>query len=89
MDALALARCTALLCGASNVPLAATMFASRPPELYTVPAIAVSEMTPGRARHLRRIPMSSAVVSSIRQWLAAHQRGGPPRVERGPRAPDS
>ena len=83
-----MSRCAALLCGASNVALAATMFASHPPELYTVPAIAVSDVMPRRARHLRRVPMSSAVVASVRRWLAAHQRGGPPRVERGPRAPD-
>lgn len=88
VDALTMSRCAALLCGASNVALAATMFASREPELYTVPAIAVSDVVPRRARHLRRVPTSSAVVASVRRRLAAHQRGGPPRVERGPRAPD-
>lgn len=88
VDALALSRCATLLCGASNVPLAATMFASRPPELYTVPAVAVSDALPPRGRHLRRIPMSSTVIATARRRLAAHQRGGPPRVERGPADPE-
>ena len=87
VDALALSRCTSLLCGASNVALAATMFAAQLPELYTVPAIAVSEVVPSRVRHLRRVPMSSAVLARVRRTLAAHQRGGPPRVERGPDSP--
>ena len=52
VDALALSRCPTLLCGASNVALAATMFAARTPELYTVPAVGVSEAPPNRARHL-------------------------------------
>ncbi len=82
VDALALSRCAALVCGASNVPLAATMFAARPPELFTVPAVAISTAPLRRRRHLGRVPMSSVLVATARQWLADHQRGGPPRVER-------
>ena len=88
VDALALSRCAALLCGASNVALAATMFAPRPPVLYTVPAIGVSDGLPPRSPHLRHVPMGSMVVTGVRRWRAAHQRGGPPRVERGPHTPD-
>lgn len=89
VDALSLSRCTTLLCGASNVALAATMFARQRPQLHTVPAVAVSEVVAPRARHLLRVPMSSAVVRRIRKTLAAHQRGGPPRLEHGPDRPDA
>jgi hypothetical protein len=88
VDALAMSRCTALLCGASNVALAATLFAPRPPELYTVPAVGISAAVASRAGPLRRVPAASAVVAGVRRWRAARQRGGPPRVERGPHAPD-
>jgi len=88
VDALALSRCTALLCGASNVALAANLFASRPPALHTVPATALSEAPRQRGRHLRRIPMSAVVVARARRRLGTHQRGAPPHVERGPHAPD-
>jgi hypothetical protein len=86
VDALALSRCTALLCGASNVALAACLFASRPPELHTVPAVALSEAPARRARRLRRVPMSATAVALVRRRLAAHGRGAPPQVERGPRS---
>jgi hypothetical protein len=88
VDALAMSRCAALLCGASNVALAATMFATRTPQLYTVPAIGVSGVMPRRASRLRRVPMVSAVAARVRRWLAAHQRGGPPQVEPTSAAPD-
>jgi hypothetical protein len=88
VDALAMSRCAALLCGASNVALAAILFAPRTPELHTVPAVGISAAVASRAGLLRRVPAASAVLTGVRRWRAVRRRGGPPRVERGPHAPD-
>ena len=80
VDALALARCATLLCGASNVPIAATLLAKEPPTLVGVPAVSISTTREHWSRHLKRIPMSTFAAAQIRGWLGRRQRGGPPAL---------